>query len=167
MFNYRKYCCLKILTIFHFFQIESTDVPLYLRMSRTLSVYEYKCSFNSVIINTLYQLCPLADEFKQIRGKTIASKKLAWEKGKEEWEELGGMILSAPPVLSLQKRPWNPKHMFIIAKFVSEIHYLFLFMSIQFSKTESCSDRLKLIMDILLHQHSQVKTTSCNEQHSV
>ena len=58
-----------------------------------------------MIIITLHQLCPLADEFKQIRGKTIASKKLAWEKGKEEWEELEGMILSAPPVLSLQKRP--------------------------------------------------------------
>ena len=55
----------------------------------------------------LYQLWPLADEFKQIRGKTIAWKKLAQEKGKEEKEELGGMILTAPPVLSLQKRPFS------------------------------------------------------------
>ena len=71
----------------------------------TLNVYEYKCSFHSVIIITLHQLCPLADEFKQIWGKTIASKKLAWEKGKEEWKELGGMIFISPPVLGLQKRP--------------------------------------------------------------
>ena len=58
-----------------------------------------------MIIITLHQLCPLADEFKQIWGKTIASKKLAWEKGKEEWEELGGMIFISPPCFKPPETP--------------------------------------------------------------
>ena len=70
-------------------------------------MYEYKCSLNSVIINTLYQLCHLADEFKQIRGKTIASKKLAREEGKEEWEELGGMIFISPPCFKPPETPMS------------------------------------------------------------
>ena len=81
---------------------------VFLNIGFLLLNHEYKCTFNSVIMNTLNQLCPLADEFKQIRGKTIASKKLAREEGKEEWEELRGMIFSSPPVLSLQKRPCAP-----------------------------------------------------------
>ena len=50
------------------------------------------------IIITLYQLCHLADEYKQKRGITIVSKRLAWEDRKEEREELGGMIFISPPL---------------------------------------------------------------------
>ena len=42
--------------------------------------------FNSVIIFIGYQLCPLADEWKYMRGKMIALKRMASGKGKEEGE---------------------------------------------------------------------------------
>ena len=58
-----------------------------------------------VIIITLYQLCHLADEYKQKRGITIASKRLAWEDRKEEREELGGMIFISPPCFKPPETP--------------------------------------------------------------
>ena len=60
-------------------------------------------------MNTLNQLCPLADEFKQIWGKAIASKKLAREEGKKEWKELGGIICISPPCIKPPETPmWAP-----------------------------------------------------------
>ena len=34
-------------------------------------------------------------------------QKLAWEKGKEEWEELGGMIFISPPCFRTPETPMN------------------------------------------------------------
>ena len=48
----------KIKTIFHFFQIESTDVPLYLRMSHT-AFRMYMCNIYYVKEDIWHQTHPL------------------------------------------------------------------------------------------------------------
>ena len=60
-------------------------------------MYEYKCS----VIKSNYTNS--APELINLRkwGKMIASKKLAWEEGKEEMDQLGGMIFISPPCFKM------------------------------------------------------------------
>ena len=60
-----------------------------------------------MITITYYQLCHLGDEFKQMMGITIALKKMAQDSGKEEMEQLGGMIFIRTPCF---RPPETPMH---------------------------------------------------------
>ena len=63
-------------------------------------------------------MCPLADIYKQMGEKMIASK----SRLREEWEKLGGMTLISPPCFKPPETPMTTEH-FVVR--ISQISWFY------------------------------------------